>query len=247
MPWLPENCYQPKRHWEKHRKRIDMEALFEILKKIITNVLTAIYEPFGFALLLAFFAQFFYLYAYHPVNVGKGWKTALKTWENEFRTNCFFRKLFLLAFLSAMILFRTLLNRNLWLYPLSDVMGGWGIWKVSSDGTKELTTECFENIILMFPFTSVLMWAMKEKLVKVISLRSIAFKSAEIAFCFSLTIEFLQLFLRLGTFQLSDLCYNTLGGCLGGIAYWIAWKIRHSIRWKKQKLLWERNNTVTQI
>ena len=67
-----------------------MEALFEILKKIITNVLTAIYEPFGFALLLAFFAQFFYLYAYHPVNVGKGWKTALKTWENEFRTNCFF-------------------------------------------------------------------------------------------------------------------------------------------------------------
>lgn len=127
-----------------------------------------------------------------------------------------------------MILFRTLLNRNLWLNPLSDVMGGWGIWKVASDETKELTTECFENIILMFPFTSVLMWTMKEKLVKVITLRSIAFKSAEIAFCFSLIIEFLQLFLRLGTFQLSDLFYNTLGGCLGGVAYWIAWKIRHS-------------------
>ena len=71
---------------------------------------------------------------------------------------------------------------------------------------------------------------MKEKLVKVISLKSLAVKSTEIAFCFSLTIEFLQLFLRLGTFQLSDLCYNTLGGCLGGIAYWIAWKIRHSVR-----------------
>ena len=198
-----------------------MEALLEILKKIITNVLTALYEPFGFALLLAFFALFFYLYAYQPVNVGKGWKAALKTWLTEFRTSCFFRKLFLLAFFSAMILFRTLLNRNLWLNPLSDIMGGWGIWTISSDGTEKLTTECFENIILMFPFTSVLMWTMKEKLVKVISLKSLAIKSAEAAFCFSLTIEFLQLFLRVGTFQLSDLCYNTLGGCLGGIAYWI--------------------------
>lgn len=207
-----------------------MKAFFEILNKIITNVLTAIYQPFAFALLLAFFTLFFYLYAYHPVNAGKGWKPALGTWITEFRTNCFFRKLFLLAFFSSMILFRTLLNRDIWLNPLSDVMGGWGIWKVSSDGTKELTTECIENIILMFPFTSVLMWTMKEKLVKVISLRTIAFKSAEIAFCFSLTIEFLQLFLRLGTFQLSDLFYNTLGGCLGGVAYWIAWKIRHSIR-----------------
>lgn len=205
-----------------------MEALLEILKKIITNVLTAIYEPFGFALLLAFFVLFLYLYAYRPVNAGRGWKAALKTWATEFRTSCFFRKLFLLTFFSAMILFRTLLNRNLWMNPLSDVMGGWGIWKISSDGTKELTTDCIENIILMFPFTSVLMWTMKEKLVKVISLRSIAFKSAEIAFCFSLTIEFLQLFLRLGTFQLSDLFYNTLGGLLGGVAYWIAWRIRHS-------------------
>lgn len=205
-----------------------MEALFELTKKIITNVLTAIYEPFGFALLLAFFIMFFYLYAYHPVNAGKGWKTALRTWGTEFRINCFFRKLFLLAFFSAMILFRTLLSRTLWLNPLSDVMGGWGIWKISSDGTKTLTTQGIENIILMFPFTSVLMWTMKEKLVKVISLRSVAFKSAEVAFCFSLTIEFLQLFLRLGTFQLSDLFYNTLGGFLGGVAYWIAWRIRHS-------------------
>lgn len=206
-----------------------MEALFLILKKIMTNVLIAIYEPFGFALLLAFLMQYFYLYAYRPVNAGKGWKLALSTWIIEFRTNCIFRKLFLLAFFSAMILFRTLLNRNLWLNPLSDVMGGWGIWKMSSDGTKELTTECFENIILMFPFTVMLMWTMKEKLVKVISLKSLAIKSAAAAFCFSLAIEFLQLFLRVGTFQLSDLCYNTLGGCLGGIAYWIAWKIRHSI------------------
>lgn len=181
----------------------------------------------GFSLLLSFLAQFFYLYAYHSGNAGKGWKVALRTWIREFQTNCFFRKLFLLVFFSAMILFRTLLNRELWLDPLADVMGNWGIWKISSDGTKELTTECIENIILMFPFTSVLMWTMKEKLVKTIFLRTLVGKSAEIAFCFSLTIEFLQFFLRLGTFQLSDLFFNTLGGLLGGIAYWTAWKIRN--------------------
>ena len=45
-----------------------------------------------------------------------------------------------------MILFRTLLNRNMWMNPLSDVMGGWWIWEKQSDGTVTLTTECFENI-----------------------------------------------------------------------------------------------------
>ena len=38
----------------------------------------------------------------------------------------FFRKLFFLAFVTSMILFRTLLNCNLWLNPLSDVMGWLG-------------------------------------------------------------------------------------------------------------------------
>lgn len=205
-----------------------MELSFEIIREIITHVLAAIYQPFGFALILAFFALFFYLFAYHPVNAGKGWKMALCTWITEFRTNRFFRKLFLLVLLSAMILFRTLLNRELWLNPLVDVMGGWSIWKVSPDGTKSLaTTQCIENIILMFPFTSVLMWTMKERLVKAISLKSIAIKSAQLAFVFSFTIEFLQLLLRVGTFQISDIFYNTLGGFLGGMGYWVACKIRN--------------------
>uniref|UniRef100_UPI0018EF1CC3 VanZ family protein n=1 Tax=Enterococcus faecium TaxID=1352 RepID=UPI0018EF1CC3 len=41
----------------------------------------------------------------------------------------------------------------------------------------------------------------------------------KIAFYFSAIIEFLQLFLRLGTFQISDFVYNTLGGILGVILY----------------------------
>ena len=45
-------------------------------------------------------------------------------------------------------------------------------------------------------------------------------------FLFSLTIETLQLMLRLGTFQLSDICYNTLGGMIGGVMFWIIRLIR---------------------
>jgi len=68
------------------------------LTKILTNVLTALYQPFGFSLLLSFFALFFYLYAYQPYNAGKGWKEAILTWFRTFKENKFFRKLFLLAF-----------------------------------------------------------------------------------------------------------------------------------------------------
>lgn len=32
--------------------------------------------------------------------------------------------------------------------------------------------------------------------------------------------------LRLGTFQLSDIFYNTVGGALGGVCYWGVMKIR---------------------
>lgn len=45
-----------------------------------------------------------------------------------------------------MILFRTLLNRNMWANPLSDVMGGWWMWE-EANGEQKLTTECLENLV----------------------------------------------------------------------------------------------------
>ena len=139
-----------------------MEAI-KVLAKILTNILTALYEPFGFSLLLSFFAMFFCLYAYKPSAAGKGWKNAIVTWYQKFKESVFFRKLFLLAFVTSMLLFRTLLNRNLWLNPLSDVMGGWGIWE-TKNGEQVLTTECIENVIMMIPFSAVVMWTFGEKI-----------------------------------------------------------------------------------
>jgi len=53
--------------------------------------------------------------------------------------------------------------------------------------------------------------------------------SGKIAFGFSLMIEMLQLLLRLGTFQLSDIFYNTVGGVLGGMCYWGIIKIKKGL------------------
>ena len=179
-----------------------MKETLDLLGKILTNILTALYEPFGFSLLLSFLAMFFYLYAYESIGAGKGWKIAIMTWYQKFKESVFFRKLFFLAFVTSLILFRTLLNRQLWMNPLSDVMGGWGIWG-TVNGEQKLTTEKMEK-----------------------GLKKILWQSGKITFCFSVSIEMLQLLLRLGTFQLSDIFYNTVGGVLGGLVYYVAMKAR---------------------
>ena len=200
-----------------------MKETIELLGKILKNILTALYEPFGFSLLLSFLAMFFYLYAYEPTAAGRGWKNAIVTWYQKFKESLFFRKLFLLAFVTSLILFRTLLNRDLWMNPLSKVMGGWGIWE-SVNGEQQLTTECVENVIMMVPFSSIVMWTFQEKVSR--SWKRILLYSGKIAFFFSVSIEMLQLLLRLGTFQLSDIFYNTVGGVLGGLLYCVAMKAR---------------------
>ena len=101
--------------------------------------------------------------------------------------------------------------------PLSDVMGGWDIWG-TVNGEQKLTTECIENVIMMMPFSAVVMWTFEEKIGN--GWKKILWQSGKIAFIFSISIEMLQLFLRLGTFQLSDLFYNTVGGMIGGLMYY---------------------------
>ena len=200
-----------------------MSDTIEILSKILINILTAFYESFGFSILLSFLAMFFYLYACVPADAGKGWKSAIVTWYKEFKESVFFRKLFLLAFVTSLILFRTLLNRNLWMNPLSKVMGGWGIWE-TVNGEQKLTTECIENVIMMVPFSAVVMWTFQKKAGN--GWKNIVWQSERVAFIFSIVIEVLQLLLRLGTFQLSDIFYNTVGGVVGGVCYWGVMKVR---------------------
>ena len=127
---------------------------------------------------------------------------------------------------TSLISFRTLLNRKLGLNPLSDVMGGWGIWEIVN-GERRLTTECIENAIMMLPFSAVVLWTFQEKIGS--GWKKILWQSGKIAFIFSTSIEMLQLLLRLGIFRLSDIFYNTVGGMLGGLMYCAVMKARRHL------------------
>ena len=65
-----------------------------------------------------------------------------------------------------------------------------------SDGERQLTTECVENIIMMVPFSAVVVWTFGEKIGN--GGKKILWQSGKIAFLFSISIEMLQLLLRLG-------------------------------------------------
>ena len=92
------------------------------------------------------------------------------------------------------------------------------------NGEQQLSTECIENVIMMVPFSAVVMWTFEEKIEN--DWKKILWQSGKIAVSFSISIEMLQLLLRLGTFQLSDIFYNTVGGVVGGLVYYATMKAR---------------------
>ena len=107
--------------------------------------------------------------------------------------------------------------------PLSDVMGGWGIWE-SRNGAAKLTTGSILNATMIVPLPRVAMGTFEEKIGN--GWKKILCNSGKIAFIISISIEMLQLLLRLGTFQLSDIFYNTVGGVVGGLVYYATMKAR---------------------
>lgn len=201
-----------------------MEVIKNVINNIIRSVLTALYQPFWAAILLATVSMFIFLYAKeHGWNINNFLPNVLRVWWNEFRQSRTFRRAFLLVFYTTMILFRTILNREIWFDPLGRIMEGWGLY----DANGELTTEAIENFMLFVPFTILLLWTFRKQLLgKILSLKNVIWISIKVVGIFSLVIEFLQVLIHVGTFQLSDLFYNTLGGVCGGVIYYYWLRIR---------------------
>lgn len=197
----------------------------EIISNIIKNVLIALYQPFGAAVLFALVSMFVYIYAKeHNWKKKELVKSICSTWFAYFKNNGGFRRTLLLMFYSAMILSRTVLYRSIWTNPLSDVMGGWGLY----DAKGNLTTEAIENLMLFIPFAVLLLWAFRKELLgDNPGLKKTLWVATKTVGIFSFVIEISQLLFHLGTFQISDLVYNTLGGTVGGVIYYIIYKIRH--------------------
>lgn len=187
----------------------------EVLEKIIYNVLTAIYESTAFSLCLAFFFMYFYLEAKdHGVK-----KTVLR-WKEEFKNSPAFKKVFLFAFYLSLLLFRTLFNREIWIHPLRDIMGGWSFY--SSNG--QLSGENIENIALFVPYAFLLLFTFESKIHEWSRKGYLFIKTVLFTFIFSCCIEFAQMFFSLGTFQFSDMVFNTLGGFIGATLYMLVYK-----------------------
>ena len=143
----------------------------QIISTIITNVLTALYQPFWFAVILSVLFMFVYK-AYPSI------KQAAKDWISWFKSDPTFRRTFLLVFYSVMILFRTLLNRSMWANPVSNVRGVWGLYNAKG----ELTTECIENLALFIPFTVLLLWEAKNRILTKMTIGSVLWNSTKIMY-----------------------------------------------------------------
>ena len=65
-----------------------MQEPIKVLAKILTNILTALYEPFGFSLLLSFLAMFFYLYAYESMGARKRLEECHSDMVSEVQGEC---------------------------------------------------------------------------------------------------------------------------------------------------------------
>ena len=135
--------------------------------------------------------------------------------KRTFKSSSNFRRTFLLAFYTAMILLRTVLNREIWFDPLGKIFGGWGLYE---DG--QFTTESIENFMLFVPFSILLLWAFQKELLdesENIRFGKTVWEATKVVAVFSFMIEFTQLLFHLGTFQISDLTNKKQRTAIGAL------------------------------
>ncbi len=194
----------------------------DFIEKVLRSILFDLYQYTGASLLMAFLFMFAY------VMISRiGIKRTVRFWIKKFRCNTKFRKVFVMAFVVFMVLYRTILSRDISGNPVRDLAPSWGFY----DKDGELYIDNFENAVLFIPLVGMLMQPIDEYITKrgyVCSNRFVFF--IIISFCTgflcSLMIETTQLFMKIGLFQLNDLAYNTLGGVIGGAIYYIIQKSR---------------------
>lgn len=114
-----------------------------------------------------------------------------------------------------MLLYRTVLCRTSDYKPLENVWGGWGIEVFEYTGIDYGTL--IGNILMFVPLTVIMLFTFGDVFS---SVKEMIIKCTAFSFCFSLIIELLQLIFHKGTFQISDIVYNTLGG-LAGVGIYI--------------------------
>ena len=177
------------------------------MQAVVDDVFYSVYQYLGFGLIFALICMIALPEVEH-----KGLKKCLVHQWHKLRTDKITRYKFAFFTILFMVLSRTLICRNIWQCPWENIIGEWGIF--TSEGT--LNTEGMLNVFLFVPlaYFGVPGFCQQDGLDK-----EILFNIVKTSFGFSCLIEICQLFFRVGTFQLSDIFQNTLGGFIG-VAVW---------------------------
>lgn len=175
------------------------------MQAVADDVFYSIYQYLGFGLIFAVICMIAL-----PEVEQKGFKKCFIQQWHKFRTDKIARYRFAFFTILFMVLSRTLICRNIWQCPWENIIGEWGVF--TSDSTPN--TEGMLNIVLFVPlaYFGVLGFCQQDGLYK-----GILFSIVKLSFGFSCLIEISQLLLRVGTFQLSDVFQNTLGGFIGAV------------------------------
>ena len=177
------------------------------MQAVTSDVFYSVYQYLGFGLIFALICMIAL-----PEIEHKGLKKCLIQQWHKLRMDKITRYRFAFFTILFMVLSRTLICRNIWQCPWENVIGEWEVF--TSDGN--LNTEGMLNVLLFVPlaYFGVLGFFQQDGLDK-----EILFNIVKSSFGFSCLIEICQLFFRVGTFQLSDIFQNTLGGFIG-VAVW---------------------------
>lgn len=137
-------------------------------------------------------------------------KLTLKFLKSKKHLN-FFTFLFYLLFLFQSTVFDRLITGQ-HQEPLSDIFGGWLIIETQYFFDFSVVW----NIIMLMPVAYFVLSYLKTHKKKISPIKLISISTA-VGLIITLSIETMQLILSVGTFQISDLVYNTLGALIGSI------------------------------
>lgn len=165
------------------------------IERIIMDCISALYQNIGISFLLTLII----LFLYQSI---QSRKISIKEFIVDFKNKHSRKRMYLLLSITFVMQY-TLLIRNGNHEPLQNIVGPFILLDLQKG---YFSVETIENIILFVPFGICLKnfnitYGFKKILLS--------------AFAFSLCIETSQLVFKLGTFQFSDLYYNTIGGLLG--------------------------------
>lgn len=187
--------------------------MINYIVKIVQDLLKMLYEYAGISIIVALLFLIVWQCAEETSWNEVGGRLILQLKDKKWK------KRFVTVLYIIFVMQRTLFNRSPWGNPLGNILGPWGLWV---DGNPNY--EMYENVLLFLPLYPLLKISEVDKVIKhfkCLKITGMLLIPLEV----SLVIEITQLMTRAGTFQLSDICYNTLGGFIGGLIYQFVCKL----------------------